>query len=131
MTQWKKSAWGGAGLWFGVTAALILMPAAALSAQSGRSYGPGRIWWDAGKGDVLPWKETYDNPDGQVSILNRSGAVYTEDRSASVQNTDLPVGIVVRLLPRKNIALPSVPPNAAGSVGSSALRAESSRRHEN
>jgi len=51
----------------------------ALSAQSGRSYGPGRIWWEAGQGGLLPWEESYDNPDGLVTVLNRKGAVHTED----------------------------------------------------
>src|SRR6266700_786751 len=48
------------------------------AAQSGRSYGPGRIWWDAGQGGALPWDETYDNPDGQVTILNRNGVVRAD-----------------------------------------------------
>src|SRR5271169_3970435 len=50
-----------------------------LSGQSGRSYGPGRVWWDAGQDGVLPWEESYDNPDGQVGILNRKGAIHTKD----------------------------------------------------
>ena len=57
----------------------VLAFTAALVAQSGRSYGPGQIWWDAGHHGILPWEETYDNPDGQLSILNKTGAIHTED----------------------------------------------------
>ena len=60
-------------------AAAVLAPTAALVAQSGRSYGPGQIWWDAGHHGILPWEETYDNPNGQLSILNKTGAIHTED----------------------------------------------------
>lgn len=52
---------------------------AVLSAQSTRTYGPGRVWWDAGQADVLPWDEDYDDPEGQVRILNTSGAIHTGD----------------------------------------------------
>lgn len=41
-------------------------------------YGPGRVWWEAGRGGVLPWEETYDDPDGQVGIFNAKGAVHAE-----------------------------------------------------
>jgi len=61
-----------------VASAIAVMSTRMVSAQSGRSYGPGQIWWEAGQGGALPWEETYDNPDGQVSILNRSGAVRTD-----------------------------------------------------
>jgi hypothetical protein len=63
----------------GLVALLALGWVAVLSAQSGRSYGPGRVWWEAGEDGVLPWEESYDNPDGQVGILNRKGAVHTRD----------------------------------------------------
>src|SRR5690242_15204483 len=59
--------------------AMSILSAVALSAQSGRSYGPGQIWWDAGHHGILPWEETYDNPDGQLSILNKTGAIHTDD----------------------------------------------------
>jgi cytochrome c peroxidase len=61
-----------------LTAASTVLSALILSAQSGRSYGPGRVWWDAGQGGALPWEETYDNPDGQAGILNRTGAIRTD-----------------------------------------------------
>jgi hypothetical protein len=67
------------GLALGLAAGVLLISAAVLSAQSGKSYGPGRIWWDAGQADVLPWDEDYDNPDGQIRILNTSGAIHTAD----------------------------------------------------
>ena len=51
---------------------------AALRAQSGRSYGPDRIWWTAGSGDILPWQEDYDDADGQVGIYNANGMVRTQ-----------------------------------------------------
>jgi cytochrome c peroxidase len=57
------------------TLLIALCLAAALAAQSRRSYGPGRVWWEAGRGVVFPLEEDYDNPDGLVSILNASGAV--------------------------------------------------------
>ena len=59
--------------------AMAILSAVALSAQSGRSYGPGQLWWDAGRPGILPWEETYDNPDGQLSILNKTGAIHTDD----------------------------------------------------
>lgn len=56
--------------------------AALLSAQSGgRGYATGEAWWNAGFGSVLPWDENYDNPDGQVSIKNRNGALRTKDHA--------------------------------------------------
>ncbi len=57
----------------------MVASAVALLAQSGRSYGPDRVWWSAGRGGILPWEETYDNPDGQLTIVNKNGAVHTED----------------------------------------------------
>jgi hypothetical protein len=60
------------------TVAIVMVCALMAAAQSGRSYGPGHIWWDSGQGGALPWEESYDNPDGQVSIVNRTGAVRTD-----------------------------------------------------
>jgi cytochrome c peroxidase len=53
---------------------------AVLNAQSsgGRGYATGEAWWNAGFGNVLPWDENYDNPDGQVTIKNRTGAIRTK-----------------------------------------------------
>jgi cytochrome c peroxidase len=59
-------------------AGAILALAALAQAQGGRSYGPGRIWWDAGTGDIFPWEGTYDNSEGQVTIVNRDAAVRTK-----------------------------------------------------
>src|ERR1051326_1177208 len=56
---------------------VALASAGVLIAQSGRSYSAGHAWWNAGDGGVLPWEEAYDNPDGQVSIFNKDGAVHT------------------------------------------------------
>ena len=53
---------------------VLLLGAAALTAQ----YGPGRIWWDAGRGGILTWDEAYDDPDGQVGIVNAKGPVHAE-----------------------------------------------------
>ena len=47
----------------------------------GRKYATGEAWWNAGNGGVLPWDENYDNPDGQVTIKNRSGAIRTKDHA--------------------------------------------------
>lgn len=57
-----------------IAGTVLLLGAAALTAQ----YGPGRIWWDAGRGGILPWDETYDDPDGQVGIANAKGPVHAE-----------------------------------------------------
>ena len=55
---------------------------ALLNAQSsGRAYATGDAWWNAGWGGVLPWDENYDNPDGQLSIKNRNGAIRTKDHA--------------------------------------------------
>jgi hypothetical protein len=61
-----------------VSLVLVVGISAALHAQSGRSYGPDRIWWNAGSGDILPWQEEYDNADGQVGVLNAKGIVRTK-----------------------------------------------------
>ncbi len=59
-----------------------LFSLALLNAQSvGRAYATGEAWWNAGFGGVLPWDENYDNPDGQISIKNRSGAIRTKDHA--------------------------------------------------
>jgi len=59
-------------------AAVILAAATALKAQSGR-YGPGHTWWDAGQGGYFSWDESYENPDGQVNVVNKNGSVQTKD----------------------------------------------------
>ncbi len=58
----------------------LIATLAVAQAQTARTYGPGRIWWDAGQADVLPWDEDYEDPDGQIRILNASGAVHTGDQ---------------------------------------------------
>src|ERR1041385_5854960 len=58
--------------------AVAVLACSSASAQSGRSYGPDRIWWTAGQGGMLPWEQEWDNPDGRVSIVNKKGAVQTE-----------------------------------------------------
>src|SRR5580704_18228413 len=58
--------------------ALILASVASLSAQSVHSYGPDHIWWDAGQGGILPWEESYDNPIGEVSVVNTTSAIKTD-----------------------------------------------------
>lgn len=52
---------------------------AIVNAQSSRSYGPSRVWWESGQGGILPWEEDYDDPEGIVGILNERGAVHTEE----------------------------------------------------
>jgi len=61
-----------------VAALTLFVGGAVLTAQSGRSYGPGHIWWDSGQGGNLPWEEQYDNADGLLGIVNERGAVHTE-----------------------------------------------------
>jgi cytochrome c peroxidase len=60
-----------------ITMAAIFAAATLVTAQS--RYGGGRSWWDAGQGGYLTWDESFDNPDGQVTIVNRKGAVKTQD----------------------------------------------------
>ena len=57
------------------TAAALAVAAALASAQR---YGPAHTWWDAGMGGYLPWDESFDNPDGQVTIVNHKGSVQTK-----------------------------------------------------
>jgi hypothetical protein len=55
---------------------VLLLAATAGTASSQSSYGrPGKVWWDGGQGGVFPWEEDYGNPDGQVSVVNKNGAV--------------------------------------------------------
>jgi mono/diheme cytochrome c family protein len=54
---------------------ILLLFAVVLVAQSRRSYGPDRVWWEAGRGIMFPLEEDYDDADGLVSVLNSSGAV--------------------------------------------------------
>jgi cytochrome c peroxidase len=60
--------------WTAIIAGLAL--AAALSAQ--RYGGGGRTWWSSGQGGFLGWDETFDNPDGQVGVVNKKGALRTD-----------------------------------------------------
>jgi hypothetical protein len=62
---------------FGSLLAVVAI-SAVLRAQGGRSYGPDRIWWNAGSGDILPWQEEYDNADGQVGVYNANGIVRSK-----------------------------------------------------
>src|SRR5271163_915553 len=55
-----------------------LAMAAVLAAQSGRSYGPSQIWWEAGQGFNFPLQEEYDDPEGLISIFNRDGMLHTQ-----------------------------------------------------
>ena len=43
---------------------LAALSISVVNAQSGRQYGPGRIWWEAGKGGALALQEEYDDPTG-------------------------------------------------------------------
>ena len=62
--------------------ALGVLSLSYMNAQSGgRAYATGEAWWNAGFGSVLPWDENYDNPDGQVTIKNRTGAIRTKDHA--------------------------------------------------
>ncbi len=49
-----------------------------VNAQSGRQYGPGRIWWEAGKGGALALQEEYDDPTGLLGLINAKGYVRTD-----------------------------------------------------
>ena len=60
-------------------AALAVILAAAIGVKAQSRYGPGHTWWDAGQGGYLPWDESYENPDGQVTVVNKKGSVQTKD----------------------------------------------------
>jgi hypothetical protein len=63
--------------WFsylGLAFLTLLAGTALLSAQGGRTAS----WWDPGQGDVMAASTAYDNPGGQVGVLNTSGAVATK-----------------------------------------------------
>ena len=73
MRSWK----GLPGLWLRalpVMAALFLA-GLLLRGQSGRTYNVGAEWWGAGRGVVFPLEEEYDDPAGQVRILNAKGMI--------------------------------------------------------
>jgi hypothetical protein len=67
------------GLAFGTLA--VMASIAALSGQSGRTYGGSQVWWSAGDGGILPLEEDYDNPTGQITILNKTGFIHTRDHA--------------------------------------------------
>jgi hypothetical protein len=46
-----------------------------------RTYGDRHVWWDAGDGAILPVEEEYDNPTGQLTILNTTGFIHTKDHA--------------------------------------------------
>ena len=57
---------------------VLLASAALVWTQSGRSYGPTRLWWGPGEGGLLPWDETYENPLGHNTLVNAKGPVQTQ-----------------------------------------------------
>jgi hypothetical protein len=68
-----------AGFVFGAFA--LFASFAALSGQSGRTYGGSQVWWSAGDGGILPLEEDYDDPTGQITILNKAGFIHTRDHA--------------------------------------------------
>jgi hypothetical protein len=67
------------GTGFAAGTVAVLASVVVLSGQSGRSYGPAHTRWDAGLGGYLAWEEDYDNPTGQITILNRTGLIHAQD----------------------------------------------------
>jgi hypothetical protein len=55
-----------------------LASAALLLAQSRGSYGPSRVWWEAGSGGFLPRGEDYENEDGTSGMINNTGVVRAD-----------------------------------------------------
>lgn len=68
-----------AGFAFGALALFVSL--AALSGQSGRTYSGSQVWWNAGDGGILPLEEDYDDPTGQITILNKAGFIHTRDHA--------------------------------------------------
>jgi hypothetical protein len=42
------------------------------------AQGPNGSWWDPGRAEVMPASASYDNPAGQIGILNTGGPVATK-----------------------------------------------------
>jgi hypothetical protein len=66
---------------FAFGALALLASIAVVTAQSGRSYGGNQVWWNAGDGGILPWEEDYDDPTGQLTILNTTGFIHTKNHA--------------------------------------------------
>jgi hypothetical protein len=63
---------------FFIAATLIALALAARAQNRGSIYGTQTTWWDAGMGLLFTWEEDYENPDGQVRVVNRNGPVHTK-----------------------------------------------------
>jgi len=61
-----------------LSCACALLAGPAMFAQGRSSYGPSRIWWDAGQSGFLPPSEDYENPDGTVGMVNAGGSVRVD-----------------------------------------------------
>jgi hypothetical protein len=70
MSNWRYTLKGA-----GAPLAVVALFAAGLilKAQSGRTYAVGLDKWRAGRGAVFPLQEEYDNPAGELSVLNTQG----------------------------------------------------------
>ena len=55
-------------------AGVVLASAAIITAQG---YGRGHAWWASGQGGYLTGNEEFDDSEGQVWLVNRSGSVQT------------------------------------------------------
>jgi cytochrome c peroxidase len=64
--------------WFVSSAAAVLLFSGVMTAQNGHAYGSDHIWWEAGDGFVFPWEDTFEDPDGQIGVLNQAGAIPTK-----------------------------------------------------
>jgi hypothetical protein len=62
-------------LGIGLSAGMLLLFGALVHAQSGRSYSTAKPWWDAGRGVVFPMAEQYDDPAGELTVLNVEGVI--------------------------------------------------------
>jgi hypothetical protein len=76
MRKWKERQGLGLATLFSVIT--LLFATVILRGQSGRTYSVGADWWGAGRGVVFPLEEEYDNPSGQVRILNTKGMIRPE-----------------------------------------------------
>ena len=52
---------------------------AAAAAAHAQRYSRGHAWWEAGQGGYLTQSDTFDNAEGQLTLVNREGAVQTKD----------------------------------------------------
>lgn len=52
--------------------------AATVTLAAAQTYGRGHAWWSPRQGGYLTRSENFDDPDGEIGLVNRNGPVQTE-----------------------------------------------------